>query len=41
MGPAYWAEEAGILAAGLLWGTVGAAALVRAGRTGATGGSLS
>ena len=40
-GPAYWAEEAGILAAGLLWGTVGAAALVRAGRTGATGGSLS
>ena len=33
--PAYWAEEAGILVAGLLWSTVGAVALVRARQAGA------
>ena len=31
-GPAYWVEEAGILAAGVLWSAVGAVALMRARR---------
>ena len=34
-GPAYLAEEAGILAAGLVWSGLGAAALARARRAGA------
>ena len=35
-GPAYFAEEAGLLAAALLWSVVGATALVRTRRMGAT-----
>jgi hypothetical protein len=39
-GPAYVAEEAGLLAAALLWCGLGAAALVKARRVGARGGDF-
>jgi hypothetical protein len=38
-GPSYAAEEAGILAAGLLWSLLGATALVRVRRAGTIGGA--